>query len=432
MEVNPNNREETNMEYNILDYGAVSGGDICTKEIQKAIDDCFLHGGGKVVVPEGTYLVGGLRLRSNVTLHLLENAVLTGSINPEDYNGYINDAIEPITETEQISCAPTAKAEAASGRSVMPYSRWNNAIIRAINAKNIAIIGERGSVIDGRNCFDEQGEEHYRGPHAINMWYCENITLCGYTVRDSANWAHAIQNSQNIFARELTVLGGHDGFDVRTCDNVSVENCRFLTGDDCIAGFDNINVNISNCYFESACSFIRFGGTDVVIENCMGVAPATYGFRGSLSTDEKRARAATTDNCRHSCHNVFLYYCDNRAEIRRTPGNIVIRNCKFQNPDTVMRLPFGHKWCCNRSLADITFENCIIDGICEPLSLIAPADEPLALRMENCVVTPRKGYENIAFIEGENIKRIELIGTPLAEFTHPDIRTQPQTTVDIK
>ena len=28
------------------------------------------------------------------------------------------------------------------------------------------------------------------------------------------------------------------------------ENCRFLTGDDCIAGFDNINVTVRNCYFD--------------------------------------------------------------------------------------------------------------------------------------------------------------------------------------
>ena len=256
------------MDINICDYGSLDTGKPCTRYIQKAIDDCFLSGGGEVIIPTGVYSVGGLRLRSGVTLHLLENAVLMGSIDPDEYNDYLHDTIEPISKEERESYAPTAKKGASLWEDSRPHSRWNNAIIRAIHAKNIAIIGEYGSEINGQNCFDAQGEEGYRGPHAINMWFCENVTLRGYTVRDSANWAHAIQNSQNIMVSELMVLGGHDGFDVRTCDNITIENCRFLTGDDCIAGFDNIGVTVRNCYFESSCNMLRFGGTDVLVENC--------------------------------------------------------------------------------------------------------------------------------------------------------------------
>ena len=96
------------MIYNITDYGAQSGGRLCTKEIQSAIDACFLAGGGEVVIPEGDFFTGGLRLRSNVTLHLLKNAHLVGSIDPEDYVGYINDEIEPIPLDERDMLTPTA------------------------------------------------------------------------------------------------------------------------------------------------------------------------------------------------------------------------------------------------------------------------------------------------------------------------------------
>lgn len=406
----------TKMTFNIVSYGAKTDGSLCTKQIQKAIDDCFLNGGGEVVIPSGIYVTGGLRLRSGVTLHLLENAILKGSVHPEDYTDYLKDAIEPILPEEISKPVSTIKPNTEISRSVIPYSRWNNAIIRAIGAKNIAIIGEKGSEINGQNCFDELGEEDYRGPHAINMWFCENITLQGYTVRDSANWAHAIQNSKRIKVNDITVLGGHDGFDARTCDNIIIENSRFLTGDDCIAGFDNIGVTIRDCYFESSCSIFRFGATDMIVENCKGVAPATYGFRGSLSMEEKKKRADTTAACRHNCLNVFLYYCDNRAAIRQTPGNIVIRNCEFNNPDAVMRLPFGHRWCCNRSLSDITFENCVINGICKPIQLNAPKEEPVTLKLINCVVTPRCGYEPFPFIEGENIREVDLTKTTCSGF----------------
>ncbi len=419
------------MIYNILDYGAKTDGSLCTAKIQKAIDDCFLNGGGEVVIPKGVFLTGGLRLRSGITLHFLENAILRGSTNPEDYNTYINDQIEPISEEEINTFVSTIKPGAKVGRSCFPHSRWNNAIIRAINATNISIIGEKGSEIDGQNCCDELGEENYRGPHAINMWFCENITLSGYTIRDSANWAHAIQNSRNITVNNITVLGGHDGFDVRTCDNIIIENSRFLTGDDCIAGFDNIGVTVRDCYFESACSIFRFGGADILIENCEGVAPATYGHRWGLTDEEKRNRAPST-NCRHNCLTVFLYYCDNRANIRKTPGNILIRNCRFKGPDAILSIPFGHKWCCNRSLDNITFESCTFNGVCKPIELKCPSEEPLALlQMKNCVVVPREKWENISFIEGENVQKIRLTNVSTSGFTDPKILCDPKTDVCI-
>lgn len=408
------------MIYNVQKYGAMPNGALCTKALQHAIDDCFQNGGGKVVVPTGTYLVGGLRLRSGVTLHLLEDAVLMGSINPEDYVDYINDEIEPIPEEIRDKVVDTV-VPGHSSRSAIPFSRWNNAIIRAYGAENIAIIGDKGAEINGRNCFDEQGEEKYRGPHAINMWFCKNITLRGYTIRDSANWAHAIHNSSDIHVTGITVLGGHDAFDIRTCDRVLVENCAFRSGDDCIAGFDNIDVLIRNCIFDCACSWLRFGGTNVVVEHCKGIAPSTYGFRGSLTEEERRNRADTHEGCRHTCHNAFLYYCDGRAELRMTPGNFIIRDCEFIQPNAVMNLPFGRLWCSNRSMRDLVFERCSFRGISMAGLLTCPPEEPFHLTMRDCTVSPREGFQDIALFDGTGVGSITLENVTLEGFTDPRI-----------
>ena len=172
---------------NIRNFGAVEGNDkLQTKEIQSAIDFCFTQGGGEVVIPAGIYNTGDLRLRSNVTLHLLKGAVLKGSLNPEDYFNYLQDQVEPLPP-DDVTDAPyvhlsTIKGETAYDENKREYrftrvpgSRWNNALIRGIHASNIAIIGDEGSIIDGSNCYDAIGEENYRGPHGITLFDCENI-----------------------------------------------------------------------------------------------------------------------------------------------------------------------------------------------------------------------------------------------------------------
>ena len=408
--------------YLITDFGARPDGSLSTAAIQAAIDACYLAGGGEVVVPAGQFLTGGIRLRSSMTLRLLDGACLLGVRDPEEYTRYLQDKVEPITEADIESFAPTA-VPGYVVRSIQPFSRWNNAIIRAIGAHDIAIIGEGNATINGQNCYDPEGEEKYRGPHAINLWYCERVTLSGYTIRDSANWAHAIQNSQDIKMRGVTVLGGHDGFDVRTCDDVLVEDCEFRTGDDCIAGFDNRNVTVRNCIFNCACTMLRFGGTNVLVENCRGTAPADYGFRNMLTWEEKETGAATTPACRHNCHGIFLYYCDKRAAVRETPGNIVIRNSHFSGMDNIISHPFGHMWCCNRALHDVTFENCVIEGLSLPSDIISPAEEPFHLTLRGCTISPKEGCEDMTLISAKGVGEIFFDNVRLAGFKDPHILT---------
>ena len=402
--------EIKNVSYNIKDFGAVVSDMLQTEAIQKALDTCFLNGGGKVIIPFGIYRTGGLRLRSNTVLYFESGAVLKASTEPEDYFAFKNDNIEPI---EEYDTEPR--------RSVYPYSRWNNAIIRVINAKNVAIIGEKGSYIDGGDCYDPLGEEDYRGPHAINVQGCEDLYLDGYTITDSANWAHAIFNAKNIEARNLTVFGGHDGFDVRTCDNVLVEDSVFYTGDDCIAGFDNNDVIIRNCIFDSACSALRFGGNNVLVENCKSYAPSRFGHRYGLTAEQKANRVKTDATCRHNMENVFNYYCDFRAVIRKTPGDILIKNCEFYNPDTLLRLDFDgeHIWCCNRSLSSIKFENCKVNGVCLPLSIIGDEKEPLSVELENVEITARAGFENENVIDAVNYSDITFNNVSINGFSEP-------------
>lgn len=408
-------------EYRITDFGARVCDRLQTEKIQAAIDACFLDGGGKVIIPKGIFLTGVIRLRSNITLYLESGAILRASRNHNDYSSYLDDKIEPIGDYSHLV------------GNVNPVTKWNNGLIKVMNAENVSIIGEVGSYIDGVNCFDPDGEEKYRGPHAINIYNSKNLYFEGYTIVDSANWAHNIYNSSDITVKNVTVLGGHDGFDARTCDNILIEDCDFKTGDDAIAGFDNKNVVIRNCILDCACSALRFGGTDVLIENCRSVAPSSFGFRKPLSDEEKKFGLPTTEACRHNMHTTFQYYCDFRADIRYAPGNILIRNCVFENPNSIFLHPYDgeHIWCCNRPLNSITYEDCEIRGISLPAVLCSDPAEPLDFRLKNVKITASEEGADFPLLQATNCKYIEFDNVTIEGFSEPCIVTDKPEAVRI-
>ena len=411
--------------YNILDYGAVESDLLQTKAIQAAIDDCFLAGGGEVVVPAGVYRTGGLRIRSNVTLHLLSGAILEGSRDPNDYNAWREDKLEPIDVPDQ---------EPTKYRSALRTSRWNNAMIRAFDAHDFAIIGEPNSIINGMNCYDPVGEEKYRGPHGIDLWDCERVTLRGYTLRSTGNWAHAIFRTKDLDVRDVTVQGGHDGIDVFLCENVLIEDCKFWSGDDSLAGFGSKNVTMRRCILNSSCSSIRFGGTDVLIEECGNHGEPRFGFRGSLSPEEKALGKFTGMEHRRRTLNAFLYYCDERfGKLPYEPVNITIRNCDFDGVYTIFKMTFGeHIWSCGEPLRSITFEDCRFRNICLPTGILGGKDKPIEFRLKNVEISAADGIESQVFIDAENFSRIELENVKLRGYTAPKLVLRSEGEVIVK
>ena len=71
----------------IADFGAKTcDAGKCTQSFAAAIESVHCSGGGTVVVPDGVWLTGPVRLKSNVELHLSHGAVLLASENLDDYN----------------------------------------------------------------------------------------------------------------------------------------------------------------------------------------------------------------------------------------------------------------------------------------------------------------------------------------------------------
>lgn len=97
-----------------------------TAALQRAIDTCHANGGGRVVVPAGTYRIGTVYLRSNVELHLEAGTMLLASECLEDYN-------DPDAYPQNHS----SQSEGWCGKH----------LIIALECENVAITG--GGCIDG-------------------------------------------------------------------------------------------------------------------------------------------------------------------------------------------------------------------------------------------------------------------------------------------
>lgn len=380
---------------------------IMTRTIQDAIDNCFISGGGRIVLEEGVYLTGGIRLRSNCTLYLKSGAVLKGTRDVEKYNILEDDILEPVNEDYKTDVLWTPpRTRTTFDHIIKVAGPWNNALIRILDAHDVAIIGEPGSVIDGSDPYDPVGEEHYRGPHGIAYHYSHDLKFEGYVIKNTGNWAHIGFKSQNIEYKNIEVHGGHDGIHNSSCDDFTIENCDFYTGDDCVAGFDNYNVIIRNCVLNSACSGMRFGGADILVENCRFYGPAKYFFRGSLTLEDKIAGNPCPKSGRTNMLALFTYYSDFTLTVRRMPGNIVIKDCTVENCDRFLHFDFTgtHTWQKNKPLTSISFENIEATGIGMPFNAYGDRENPLTLTLKNC---------NIAFsqktdcaVRGGNYKLI--------------------------
>ena len=235
-------------EFNVVHYGADAQGiELSTEAIQSAIDDAHRLKGGRVLIPEGTFVTGALELKSHVELHLHEKAYVSFSQNPKDYLPLVLTRYEGV---ELYNYSP---------------------LIYAHHAENIAITG--AGTLDGRGdehhwwpwkygtngqpsqerdrqlLFDMAekrrpveervfGEGHYLRSSFIQPYQCQQVLIEGVTVKDSPMWQIHPVLSEHVIVRGVHIIGhgpNTDGVNPESCRNVLIEDCYFDNGDDCIA-----------------------------------------------------------------------------------------------------------------------------------------------------------------------------------------------------
>lgn len=224
----------------------------CTAAFSAAIEAAHRAGGGRVVVPAGTYLTGPIHLKSHVNLYVEKGAMIRFHQDPLKYLPLVRTYWEGV---ELYNYSP---------------------LIYAFEQENLAITGE--GILDGNGdtshwwpwkgqaaygwkegephqgpgrdilfqMAEDQvpvedrtfGEGYYLRPSFIQPFRCRNVLIQGVTVLHSPMWQIHPVLCENITIDSVKIIGhgpNNDGVDPESCKNVLIKNSYFDNGDDCIA-----------------------------------------------------------------------------------------------------------------------------------------------------------------------------------------------------
>ena len=238
-------------DYPVSLFGIYSDGvTLNTRSIQFAIDYIHQQGGGRLVFDVGRFLTGSIHLKSDVTLHLLEGAVLLGVLNPFDYDRNRLTALILSDNEQNISITGKGVID-GQGREV---------------ARNVVALVHKGLIKDK---FRNDRPEVEIRPMLIYFRSCKNILIRGVTMRNAAAWVQTYDQCKNLEIDSITVdsraFWNNDGIDIVDCDSVAVANCYIDAADDgvCLKSHDSTkvcqNVLVRNCKIRSSASAIKFG-----------------------------------------------------------------------------------------------------------------------------------------------------------------------------
>jgi Endopolygalacturonase len=355
---------------NVKDFGAKGDGQKDdTGAIQAAILSCPAD--SRVYIPQGTYKITSLFLKSNLTLEIGEQAVLSAFTDRSKF-AILPGVIQNYEETEEYNLGSW------EGNPLDTFA----SIITGINVENVVICGQ--GIIDGCTDFDNwwkyttTKEGGAFRPRMIFLNHCKNIILQGITVQNSPSWNIHPYFTNHFKAIDIKVLGpadsrNTDGLDPESCYDVEIVGCYFSVGDDCIAIKSGkiymgkkLKTPTKKVRIRQTCmrdghgaitlgSEIAAGVNDLKVENCLflhtdrGLRIKTRRGRGKDSVlDKIEFKNIVMDHVKAPFVANSFYFCDpdGRGEYvgtlealpvdDRTPvlgnfkfSNIVCTNCHF-------------------------------------------------------------------------------------------------------
>ncbi len=306
---------------NVKDFGAIGDGvHDDTVAIQCAIMACPKD--SRVYVPGGVYKISSIFLKSDLTLYLEKDAVLSAFTDRSKF-AILPGVIENYDENDYYNLGSW------EGNPLDTFA----AIICGIGVSNVVITGE--GVIDGCADFDNWWHNckirniAWR-PRLFFINNCENVTLNGITVKNSPSWTLHPYFSRNLKFIDIKIqnpANSHntDGLDPESCEGVLVLGVYISVGDDCIA-IKSGKIYMGKLYKKPT--------IDMTIRQC----------------------------CMRDGHGAITL----GSEIAAGVKNLVIKDCLFMNTDRGLRVKTRRGRGKDCVLDNILFEGIRMDNVMTP------------------------------------------------------------------
>jgi exo-poly-alpha-galacturonosidase len=395
--------------YVITSAGAVGDGQtLNTSAIQALIDMVAQQGGGILVVPKGTFITGALFFKQGVSLRIEKDAILKGSVNPQDYP-------QVRTRWEGIEREWTSALLNFTGMTGVELSGAGT-----VDGSGDLWLQRRGSLFPRPTGQDPQVQPPQARPNLpsspgigrprmICIQNCKRVRIADLKLRQQAVWCLHILYSEDVTAENLTITADHnipssDGIDIDSSRRVRVSNVDIDVNDDCISiksgkDADGLRVNRPS--------------EDIVIEN----SRFHYGHGGVAMGSETSGgiRNVEVRNCISDLGNWAPIRFKTQPSRSGVVENITYRGMQLK--DTRQAFEFNMEWRMVPPIAppakvlpvvrNITIKN--ITGTVNSVGMMhGLADSPIEnVKFEHCKITAEKGFII------ENARKVDLSGLTL-------------------
>lgn len=272
--------------------------------------DAASGSGRTLIVPEGEYVSGTLRIGPDSDIYIARGAVIRGTDNRDDFPSD-GDRIEADHINHPESYSDNGER--------MTFSR-----MILIEGDNVTLRG-RG-VIDGNGTvLRAQGKP----ANLIRVRNSRNVLIEGLILRNPAAWNTHILGCTDVTIRGVKIINdplvhNTDGIDPDSSTGVLVENCFAYCSD------DNIAIKSTNN------SDILRDVEDIVVRDCVFLTRKSSLKVGTETKAQRMRNILFEGNQVLECDRAFVLYCNDGAEF----SSITFRNNTVERnwPDSQRKL----------------------------------------------------------------------------------------------
>jgi len=402
--------------YNIADFGAVGNGVTDNKAvIDSVIVICSENGGGKIIVPEGIYLVNGpIHLKSNINLHLNKGSKITFGTNPKFYLPVVQTSWEGtrifnyspfIYAFQQKNIAITGYGE-IDGEASQTWNNWkkdqkkDKKLCRKMNNNNTPL---------NERVF---GDGHLLRPQFIQFYECENILVENIKISDSPFWCLHLLYSKNIIVRGISYDAqnlNNDGIDPESSEYVLIENIKFSNKDD--------NIAIKSGRDLEARTLNR-PSQNIVIRNC------SFGGYNALAIGSEMSGGVHNifvENCNFSDDVINGIYLKGNKDRGGEVSDIYVRNIVFGFTESTIIIDSDYKnegTCCPPLFKNVYIENVTAEiAGTEGIFLKGSSEMQLEnINLKNVMIKKAEKSFSTSNIKSVNMEQVTINGKDFSGF----------------